>query len=191
VAANLATTASFRPRHRQKSYGLGSDADGRLAVRATWRELPLTPQPPQRYGGTLVEDQSGTCLLVGGGTNEYSPRDTWRFDGERWTELCGPREGPDVVGAAACATGQQVVLFGADHFSNATSRPGKTWLWDGSSWESVTTPQAPTARCDASLAYSPSEGAPSCSAVRALLLGWAISSTTPGRSPASPGRACV
>jgi len=135
-------------------------AGERLSMRISWTKVESETEPPTRLGSVLLaEAGTGGALLVGGGTNEYSCLDTWRFDGQRWTQVCPQGTGPDVMDGVAAAVGDKVVMFGSSHrhYGFPTLARGTTWTWDGTQWHEDPARRGPRTRYHASMAYYPPE----------------------------------
>jgi len=129
-------------------------------MRISWTKVESETEPPTRLGSVLLaEAGTGGALLVGGGTNEYSCLDTWRFDGQRWTQVCPQGTGPDVMDGVAAAVGDKVVMFGSSHrhYGFPTLARGTTWTWDGTQWHEDPARRGPRTRYHASMAYYPPE----------------------------------
>ena len=93
----------------------------------------------------MSEESEGRVLLFGGipaNRGGAWPRDTWRLDGERWTQVAA--EGPSPRGRTALAydrARREVVLFGGVTASAGRDQPqtflGDTWAWNGQDRKSV------------------------------------------------------
>jgi hypothetical protein len=118
----------------------------------TFVVAPVTsePQPPARIFGAAAALPGGTEMVVTGGqtpgTDVVMPvalEDTWVFDGETWTQICGPDGG-----LAACPIGNRqmagmgtgpngAVLFGGGVGDIGSNVQGDTWNFDGTTWTQV------------------------------------------------------
>ena len=100
--------------------------------------------------------QSGQLILFGGISGGVM-NDTWRWDGQNWTEL-HPTTSPSArqdSGLARDANGN-LVLFGG---ALASGVAGDTWTWDGTNWLLHTPAMSPPPRRLGHLGYSPQLGA--------------------------------
>ncbi|MFO1076961.1 MAG: hypothetical protein U1E73_04455 [Planctomycetota bacterium] len=131
---------------------------GNLQVwdRTQWTTLLLQPAPPARMFGAMWND--GTHAWLFGGQNTLlgiSYGDTWRWDGQAWTQITGPS--PSIRYDAAVAYDSLngvAVLFGG----YAQSVVNDTWTFDGVSWHLQAAPVRPPARSQHGLAYDPVRG---------------------------------
>jgi len=80
---------------------------------------------------------------------------TWTFNGTSWANTCPITcANPAINGGAAIVydpTAGRVVLFGGT--TSAGRYQDGTWLWDGSSWASMSPPRKPSPRAGAAMAY--------------------------------------
>ncbi|HXY43100.1 MAG TPA: kelch repeat-containing protein [Acidimicrobiales bacterium] len=99
------------------------------------------------------DTSSGQLVLFGGDAGEFSPNDTWEWNGSSWIELYPPTS-PSSRNYASMAydpATNQIVLFGGDN----SGLLDDTWTWDGSTWTQRSPPASPPARADFSMAYDP------------------------------------
>ena len=106
-----------------------------------------------RWGQSIVYDRErgktvmfGGCLTYDAATRSctsYSD-ETWEWDGENWTRVCGGATGCSGPGGRFAHSmtfdGSAVVLHGGcTAFSNltCTARTDETWTWNGSVWSKV------------------------------------------------------
>ncbi|MEM7203669.1 MAG: kelch repeat-containing protein [Planctomycetota bacterium] len=119
----------------------------------TWVDRQRSAPGPRRRHAMAWDPAGGGVLLHGGLRTVLSTarlRDTWRWDGARWTQAdtAGPRtEGHAMVADEAR---QRVVLFGGGPDTMARD---ETWLWDGARWEQRTPATSPPARTDHVMGY--------------------------------------
>ncbi len=131
---------------------------------STWHKALSRSNPPARNTTHLVYDVVTECVLLFGGIGlDGTPlHDVWLWNGQTWTEQ-HPAQYPLPLGdaAMACDAGrQQVVLFGGltgFDGSNGSNRVGTfsqtTWVWNGSTWNELSGPDAPPARAGGLLVY--------------------------------------
>lgn len=130
----------------------------------TWSEAQPHPAPSARNTAHLVYDSLTECILLFGGIGiDGTPlNDVWLWDGNAWQEQ-HPANFPFPVGGASLvcdAARRQVILFGGmmgfDGVSGS-NRVGtlsdQTWLWDGTTWQALSTKHTPPARVGAQLVY--------------------------------------
>jgi hypothetical protein len=138
-----------------------------------WIAVPLPDagvQPSPRGGATTTEVGSDVLLYGGvqgvGGTPEAFT-DTWKFDGSKWTELCGQGAcGIDAPLRGAVIAGLPdgtAILFGGESGHLDTSKPPQwvrdsyqadTYRFDGATWRKLApafTPGAVPPRAHAAL----------------------------------------
>lgn len=115
------------------------------------------PGPAPRFGaGFVYERKTGTALLFGGKSPDAgSLGDTWRFNGEAWTQLSdGSDGGPQprsLMGMAHDTERDRTYLFSG---SDEAGEPlGDVWVFSGQSWAPVAATGGPGARNDSSAVY--------------------------------------
>jgi hypothetical protein len=97
--------------------------------------------PRERAHAGMVYDRShGKIVLAGGTSSIRNWNDTWEWNGESWTQVCGDgtawtcsQVGRSSHGLAYDAIRERVVMFGGS--GSATS--GETYEWDGFEWSLV------------------------------------------------------
>ena len=125
---------------------------------SAWTQVADTGPRP-RFTSLMTEDHSGDggVLLQGGhwvdGNDGGFLDDTWRWDGEAWTEVAqgtGPGPRVNAPGAWDERLGG-IVMYGGGE-DEAGTMSSDTWLWrDG--WTQLETPTAPTPRNAPALAF--------------------------------------
>jgi hypothetical protein len=101
----------------------------------------------------------GSVIMVGGRANgpggRTAPRETWRFDGQRWAlvDTLGP-EGRSSMQGAFDAARARLVVFGGAVGSGGNQGPlaTDTWEWDGAKWTRFDAP-GPAGRTGHVMAY--------------------------------------
>ncbi len=111
--------------------------------------------PPARRRTALAYDRARQRVVLFSGylAAGRSLRDTWEWDGTRWTErrpTTSPPERHFHAMAYDDARGVVVLFGGAD---NRFQLRGDTWEWDGTEWRERPTAVAPTPRRNPRLAY--------------------------------------
>ena len=122
---------------------------GQTALGATDQIWEYMPSPPRwvRTGSAVTPSNktlSPAALDATGRMTVYGTDETvWTFDGTVWE--AHPQVGIGMQPAARYGNGlsfdrarNRLVLFGGLKFDN-TQLYGDTWLWDGSSWQDITT----------------------------------------------------
>jgi hypothetical protein len=122
----------------------------------------LSEQPQTRRWSSLVYDpKSKTSILFGGYTdaNTYT-RETWAWNGSRWTQLAKDKTSPSSRALASVfydASSDRVLLFGGIGRNSLTApvqRHGDMWAWDGQNWTEIKTASLPPARYGAKTALN-------------------------------------
>src|SRR2546426_2956756 len=91
--------------------------------------------PDPRAGVGMVYDAAhGVTLLFGGSDNQTYFKDTWAWNGSRWTALhpATSPAGRALAGMAYDEAHGQVVLFGG--IGAGFELLGDTWTWAGTTW---------------------------------------------------------
>ncbi len=131
-----------------------------------WSEVTPGPSPPGRSGHGLVYDsQRDRVVLFGGetGTGTFTRdfRDTWVFDGERWTDVTPPT-GPSPSARSGhamvfdSARGRVVLIGGVSGFPALDQND--VWEWDGQQWTDVSPSLGARAGGRGSAAYDSRRG---------------------------------
>ena len=111
-------------------------------------------EPGPRTGGSLAVEPGNASVVLFGGAHANGPllADTWRWDGQQWTEL--PVTGPSGrAQATCCAHPAGVWLFGGADGVTSIQYLGDTWGWNGSAWSQLVSGNAPSPRMHAAMAY--------------------------------------
>ncbi|MGI8552869.1 MAG: Kelch repeat-containing protein, partial [Dehalococcoidia bacterium] len=105
---------------------------------------PLNPHPAARAGASMAfNPKTSQVVLYGGADGSYVFGDTWVWDGQRWTAMCGTGSTsacpPGTREHASMAfDGQNIVLFGGASSDAFARIPyNDTWIWNGSTWSAV------------------------------------------------------
>lgn len=120
----------------------------------TWTRLQPAHSPGPRDEPGVAPDAQGGVLLHGGSDGFYPSgsayyNDTWRWDGDDWTELQPLHAPPSFVlfrDLALGADGRNVLLGCCGGGENLT------WVWDGADWTSVDYPTMPSSSGGAAMA---------------------------------------
>src|SRR5262245_43049978 len=132
-----------------------------LAAQAAWTRQYPVQAPAARVGSASANDVLLNCALLFGGRQSSGPSvfgDTWRWNGQTWTQL--PGVGPSPRSGAAMAFDallRRVVLFGGMNASNVALQD--TWEWDGSAWNNRLPMLQPSPRTSPGMAYDYARGA--------------------------------
>ena len=136
-----------------------------------WSQVGGAGPPAREHANLAYDPATGQVVLFGGAgcsggdrtcNQEVNLRDTWTFDGRRWTRraLGGPAaRGDDAATVYDPATRQLLLVGGGDVYSPGMSGAfggvnlGDTWIWDGRRW-SKSISELP-GRHHSSLAYDP------------------------------------
>jgi hypothetical protein len=123
----------------------------------------LTDKPEQRRLASAVYDpRSKTTILFGGYglTNSYL-RDTWSWNGTKWTRLGKDKAAPPSRSLGSLfynPTNQRVLVFGGIGRNSQTAtvkRYGDMWSFDGQSWVEIKSTTLPSARYGALVVWNP------------------------------------
>jgi hypothetical protein len=123
----------------------------------TWQQLHPASAPPA-LEGTMVYDASSqqiVLLLSNVQSGNRVANEMWTWDGNNWQQL-QVASMPEVIGASMVydAAQHQIVLFGGETPHGQTGTlTNATWTWNGTSWQQVHSPTAPSPRSGAALAY--------------------------------------
>jgi Galactose oxidase, central domain len=126
-----------------------------------WTQLDPSSSPTSRAGASMVYDAADNEIVLFGGTsNFYSSGagldDTWTFSNNSWQELTpsnSPSSRDDYSLQYDSATGQVVFYGGWNPAGGCGETLGDTWEFSDGSWQSISTPSAPSPRQGASMAY--------------------------------------
>ena len=128
---------------------------------ATWTQQHPAVSPSPRYNAALAYDAArGVLVLFGGfgrgGVAGGYLNDTWTYDGQTWTPVCGTDstpvcDPPPGLGNAMAydPVHRQIVMFGGSNGDNYT------WTWDGSGWSQQHPLQAPPAPQFGTMTFDP------------------------------------
>ncbi|MFN2545181.1 MAG: kelch repeat-containing protein [Actinomycetota bacterium] len=133
----------------------------------TWDGSSWSPQlaavspPPRSFAASASGSGSTPPVLFGGeSTHELPLADTWTWDGV--AKLWNPHlmtDGP--AGRTRATMAYDPALSGAVLFGgNVTLQGGtaETWLWNGATWEALSSPSSPSARGESAIAFDPRVG---------------------------------
>ena len=107
-----------------------------------WRQICSSCAPGARAGAAMAGNGMIVLLFGGGDTAGNGPAvpfgDTWRFDGNTWTELSpgGAGQPAGRLGASMAWDGHHFALFGGliPNGSNTQTTLADTWIWTGAQW---------------------------------------------------------
>ena len=128
-----------------------------LAQPSDWAALSPSTVPTALTGHVMVTDGLGALSFGGNGVGVYYD-ETWRFDGNTWTQLTppvSPSPRRRYGGAYDLARGRFVV-FGGQVTGNGVV--GDTWEFDGSSWTQLAPITSPSPRRDHCMVYDIQNG---------------------------------
>jgi hypothetical protein len=119
---------------------------------------PRRNAPSPRFFSTMAyDDADGQVVLFGGQSSvSHVLRDTWTWDGSRWTHQHPLHSPPARIDAGMVYDGveRRVVLFGG--FGAKTFKD--TWTWDGTDWTRQHPVHAPSPRRRMAMAYDAAHG---------------------------------
>jgi hypothetical protein len=135
---------------------------------SAWTVIAANGPRSRDEQASAIDPRDGSVLVVNGrGIGEQLPpdslgrrirerilfRETWRFDGARWTLLdtLGPEGGASLQAAFDVARGR-LVAFGGTVGNSRDSLRSATWEWDGRRWARLDVP-GPPGRTGHSMAY--------------------------------------
>jgi hypothetical protein len=133
-------------------------ADAADASGPTWSVLsPPTSPPSLRYAAAAYDGADQTVVAFGGelATGRLSDA-TWIWDGTTWSQVVPYGAVPPARDHASMAYDpalQQLVLFGGQGADGTLL--DDTWVWNGASWDQLTTADSPGARDGAAFAAGP------------------------------------
>ena len=151
-----------------------------------WKQVLTAHSPSERYGHALAYDSiRGKTVLFGGHDNTTGRlNDTWEYNGSDWTQIVignppAPRFWHSMSFAPALG---KVVMFGGDYIVPGALGPNnETWLYDGTTWQQLTTATAPSPRSLAPVAWDAAQtslvlfgGSVEVGAVQSLGDTWAL-----------------
>ncbi len=125
----------------------------------TWVQIENVGVQPTGFTFSMAYDQATHHVLrVGGGTSETTakcsgPATTLTWTNGVWTLTSPAATAPPGWGSADLAydvAAGQMIFFGG---TCADALSSSTWDWNGTSWTELSSPQSPSGRQDASMAY--------------------------------------
>ncbi len=138
--------------------GFGELSDSWTWDGSAWALREANMHPTARaWNGFAYDEARGTALMFGGTNADVTSNDTWRFDGDHWTEIAlavnppiadDPRAGGLVYDAARSEVLLLLQVAGAM----------QTWRWNGATWTRTLPSTSPTARISFGLAYDAKHG---------------------------------
>lgn len=124
-----------------------------------WMRRDVSGPGPLDHHAMAYDEARGAVVVQGGADGgSILPGETWIFDGEAWTRAADAASGPGqrVHHAMAYdARRRRVILFGG--FGEDGDPPADVWEWDGSRWQTVTSP-GPGPRSRHRMAYDAERG---------------------------------
>lgn len=136
------------------TYGGGAWAEiGANPSPATWTKLAPAAAPSGRIAATMGFD-GGNILLFGGYNNGSILGDTWRWDGQVWTNLTPAlARSPTARWSGAMAYDPargNLMLFSG---SSSVQELDDTWTWSAGTWTQAMPAKHPPGRVDATMAF--------------------------------------
>lgn len=122
----------------------------------SWRVRSSTG--PTAQGAMAMAPLGSDVILFGGMVSSPFPPgygyldETWRWNGQTWSQLLPALSPPHRLGHAMVAVGSQLLLFGGD---SPSGQLADTWRFDGVNWTQLQPANAPSARAGHSMAYDP------------------------------------
>jgi hypothetical protein len=123
----------------------------------TWTQV-ATSGPPPRFTSLMTAQGDGDVILQGGhwvdGNDGGFYDDTWRWDGQTWTEVTpvdGP--GPRVNAPGVWHPGLGGIVMVGGGTDEDESFSADTWLWRDETWTDITGALEPSPRNGHALAY--------------------------------------
>ncbi len=112
-----------------------------------WTRLDSTGPSPRAFFVMTYDSQRQKAVLFGGASADTVYGDTWEWDGSHW-ELRAADGPPARINAAMTYCDYfdfqyNCVLFGGESGSESAAF-NDTWLWDGTVWQQLETPAAPS-----------------------------------------------
>lgn len=107
-----------------------------------WEKINVRVHPDARAEAAMSYDPVNKEVVLFGGrmTNKFAG-DTWKFDGDKWTQI--KQGGPTPRSGAAMTYDpqmKQVVLFGGNPvIAKDKEYNGPMWSWDGNDWHRMDT----------------------------------------------------
>jgi hypothetical protein len=121
---------------------------------SSWRSVQGLPAAGRTWTALAYDSSRGVTVLFGGLADQGGAlRDTWEWDGQRWTEQF-PATSPPATSNHAMAFDSRrgvVVLF------SGQGNSGNTWEYDGQTWTLVAQ-SGPVSRVRHSMAYDSDRG---------------------------------
>ena len=127
-----------------------------------WHRMADTSAGTRDHHGMVYDAGRRRTVLYGGVTSENLPdgsrapaKDTWEWDGKKWTRIAAQGAMPPGGGAMAYdAKRKQVVLFGGMY---GRARSSETWAWDGKVWRKLAD-AGPAGRNGHAMVFDPRAG---------------------------------
>jgi hypothetical protein len=117
--------------------------------------------PSTSIQASMVYDAAQKKTILFGGYNGNYIKDTWTWDGAKWTQVKGKE--PHYRGLAAMfydPISKKVVLYGGigrETRDGTLLRFGDTWTFNGKDWVEATGASSPSPRYGAAVAYNPAD----------------------------------
>ena len=124
-----------------------------LASQVQWSQVNPTRIPPPRSDYAFTPMPGGRALLFGGiNATGGLEKDTWLFDGTKWTQVQTQNSPQRLEGASLAydVIRRRAVLFSG---WNGGSYPKETWEFDGKNWVKMTPAVQPPPRDWAAMAF--------------------------------------
>lgn len=136
---------------------------------AAWHEQHPADAPPPRRAAQMAWDPSSRRILLFGGEGPATAqgartvlRDTWAWDGTRWTPVPSSGAPPGRLGSGPAAVATDATTGDVLLVGDATT-PGQrcglaTWRWTASGWSELRPRTSPRSALTGRLAYAPGTG---------------------------------
>jgi hypothetical protein len=108
---------------------------------ARWRKMVVAP--PARSAASMTELAGSLVLFGGQGTVVLG--DTWKWDGQRWTQLSPAASPSPRAGVAFASLGNRAIAFGGVD-ATLTKALTETWAFDGTTWTQLAPAHHPPGR---------------------------------------------
>jgi hypothetical protein len=138
-------------------------ADTWVFANGSWKNLTskLTVHPSGRWRSNMAYDaKDGYVVLFGGTDSSGNPlSDTWKFVGNKWTDLTSTVTGSPLgryrFTMAYDAADNEVVTFGGCATTVTNCADDSTWTYAAGAWANITPTTSPSARVYSMMTYDP------------------------------------
>ena len=123
----------------------------------TWTQSIGAAPGPSSTGGMAYDASRGVTVLFGGAnSHDAATAETWEFDGSAWAQRVPTVSPPAAIGSVAAYDSAiaRVVTFGGVAGSEIVDpQSNETWIYNGSFWQHLFDPSAPSARSNVLSTY--------------------------------------